>query len=194
MFIAPPLPASFGLRVPGEHNLMNAGLAKAAAVACGVSETTVEKALREFQSVEGRLQFAGKWQRRSIYNDNNATTQEATLAALKAFPASSIVLIFGGADKGLPIDELAQYISENSIRGCLLKGSGSDRILQALPQMPVVGSMADAVKKACDMSKEGDNIILSPAFASFGMFNNEYDRNDQFMKEITSLLETADER
>lgn len=188
MTVASPLPSSFELKTPGAHNLLNAGLAKAAALACGVDEKTADAALRDFESVEGRLQLVGKWQGRAIYNDNNATTQDATLAALGSFPPASVVLIFGGADKGLPIDELLQYISDNKIRGCLIKGTGSDRVLKTFPEMPVVSSMKDAVDKACAMSKPGDNIILSPAFASFGLFNNEYERSDQFISETGKLI------
>src|SRR6185437_5087446 len=99
--IAPSLPSSFKLKVPGAHNLMNAALAKEVGKICGIEDTVIDESLREFSGVEGRLQFVGKWQERNFYNDSNATTQEATLGALTAFPASSIVLIFGGADKGL---------------------------------------------------------------------------------------------
>jgi len=187
--IAAPLPADLALQVPGAHNLLNAGLAKAAAKACGIDDATIEAALRDFTSVEGRLQFVGKWQERSIYNDNNATTEEATLAALNAFPASSTVLIFGGADKGLAVDRLIDYIAANKIRGVLIKGSGSDRVLERIKTLPVAHSMREAIAKAIDLSKPQDNIILSPGFASFGVFKNEYDRSDQFMAEVKKLIE-----
>jgi UDP-N-acetylmuramoylalanine--D-glutamate ligase len=186
--VAEPLPSSFAMKIPGAHNLLNGGLAKAAAKAYGTDEKTIDAALQEFTGVEGRLQFVGRWQERAIYNDNNATTQEATLAALKAFPAASIVLIFGGADKGLPIEQMLAYIEQHHIRCVLIKGAGSDRVLQKLPQIEVMGSMADAVRVARTMSKPGDNIILSPAFSSFSIFKNEYDRNDQFMAEVQKML------
>lgn len=186
--VAEALPESAGLKIPGAHNLLNAGLARAAAVAEGVAEKTINAALQRFDGVEGRLQFVGRWQDRAIYNDNNATTQEATLAALKAFPAPSVVLIFGGADKGLPVDEMLDYIETNRIRCVLLKGTGSDRVLQRLPALKVVETMPAAVKAAQEISRPQDNIVLSPAFASFGLFNNEYDRNDQFMAEVKTLL------
>jgi UDP-N-acetylmuramoylalanine--D-glutamate ligase len=185
--VAKLLPASFYLKVPGAHNLLNAGLARAAGLACGFDEKTVDDALHDFVGVEGRLQFVGRWQDRAIYNDNNATNQEATLAALKAFPAQSIVLIFGGSDKGLPIDEMVDYIAKNNIRCVLFKGSGSDRVLRKLPEIDVAVTMMDAVRKAQELSQPGDNIIFSPAFASFGMFRNEYDRNDQFMAVVREL-------
>jgi UDP-N-acetylmuramoylalanine--D-glutamate ligase len=182
--IATPLPASFALAVPGAHNLMNASLAKTAANVCGVEDQVIDEALHAFNAVEGRLQFVGKWQGRSFYNDSNATTQEATLAALNAFPATSVVLIFGGADKGLEMGRMLDFIAAHKMRCALIKGTGSDRVLQKLPDLPVASSMQQAVDIAARLSKPGDNIILSPAFASFGVFKNEYDRSDQFMEEV----------
>jgi UDP-N-acetylmuramoylalanine--D-glutamate ligase len=179
------------MKVPGRHNLLNACLARAAARAFGIDDKTVDAALHDFAGVEGRLQFVGRWQGRAIYNDNNATTQEATLAALAAFPPQSIVLIFGGSDKGLPIEEMVAYIAANKIRCVLFKGSGSDRVLQKLPGLGVAASLPEAVRMAREISKPDDNIILSPAFASFGLFKNEYDRNDQFMAAVQSMVGSA---
>jgi len=187
LIIVQPLTPLFALKAPGAHNLLNAACAQAAGKACGIDDKTVNAALHDFESVEGRLQFIGTWRDRNIYNDNNATTQEATLAAITSFPPSSIVLIFGGSDKGLPIDQLTAYIKNNNIRSVLLKGTGSDHVRQHLPDLKIALSMSEAVNLAAEMSKAGDNIVLSPAFASFGMFKNEYDRNDQFLYEVKRL-------
>lgn len=185
--VANALPPSFALRIPGAHNLTNAGAAKTAALACGADEETANAALRDFNAVEGRLQYVSSWQGRKFYNDSNATTQEATLAALTAFPASAVVLIFGGADKGLPIDKLTGYIATNAIRNVLIAGTGSDRVLKDLPNLRVARSMPEAFEAAVAVSKEGDAIVLSPGFASFGVFKNEYDRSDQYMNEISKI-------
>ena len=186
--LAHALPASFAMKIPGAHNLLNAGLARAAGKICGVDEKLIDDALHNFEGVEGRLQCVGRWQERTIYNDNNATTQDATMAALTAFSPQSVVLIFGGADKGLPIDRMLDYIAAHKIRCVLIKGTGSDRVLQRLSQITVAGSMPEAVRTAMELSKPQDNIILSPAFASFGVFKNEYDRNDQFMVEVHKMV------
>jgi UDP-N-acetylmuramoylalanine--D-glutamate ligase len=185
------LPSDFQLKIPGQHNLLNAATAKAAAHACGVRDEIIDAALHDFAGVEGRLQWIGRWRDRDFYNDSNATTQEATLAALNAFPPESIVLIFGGADKGLALDGLVSFIAEHKIRCALIKGTGSNRVLQHLPDLQVVGSMPEAVNVAVDQSKPGDRIILSPAFASFGVFKNEYDRSDQFLGEVKNRLAEA---
>jgi len=186
--IAEALPVTANLRVPGAHNLLNAGLAQAIGAICGADDKTIDAALRDFTGVEGRLQYVGDWKNRAIYNDNNATTQDATLAALTAFPPASIVLIFGGADKGLPIDAMLDFIAMHKVRCVLLKGTGSDRVLKKLPDLPLAASMPEAVQQATALSKPNDNIILSPGFASFGLFKNEYDRNDQFMAEVKKLV------
>lgn len=186
--VAPDLPSSFKLKVPGAHNIANAALAREVGKVCGIEDKVIDAALQEFSGVEGRLQFVGTWQERQFYNDSNATTQEATLAALTAFPASSVVLIFGGADKGLPVDGLIAYITKHHIRCVLIRGTGSDRVLEKIPGIPSVGSMHDALARAAAISRPGDNIILSPAFASFGVFQNEYDRSDQFMGEVQNMI------
>jgi UDP-N-acetylmuramoylalanine--D-glutamate ligase len=186
--IAPPLPEAFDLKIPGAHNLANAALAKAVGIVCGLGDKTIDAALHHFDGIDGRLKLVGQAQGRTFYNDSNATTQEATLAALTSFPSQSVVLIFGGADKGLPIDHMMAYIAQNDVRCVLIKGTGSDRVLKMQPTMPVVDSMPDAVQTAFNLSKSGDNIILSPAFASFGVFQNEYDRSDQFLSEVKKRM------
>ena len=191
MVVTGPLPDGFALKMPGAHHLLNAGLAKAVGKICGLEETLIDEALRDFAGVEGRMQRVGEWQGRVIYNDNNATTQDATLAALKSFPPEKIVLLFGGADKGLPIEALVEHIRTNKIRCVVFQGTGSDRVLKILPDLPIARSMKEAVRTATDLSKAGDVILLSPAFASFGLFRNEYDKNDQFMAEIAGLIADA---
>jgi len=186
-----PLPSSFALKVPGAHNLINAALAKGVGEVCGIEENLIEDALHEFAGVEGRLQYAGAWNNRVFYNDSNATTQEATLAALSSFPPQALVLIFGGADKGLPVVRLISFIKNNKIKCVLIEGTGSARILKDLPDLTSVRTMREAVQKAKDLSAPNDAIILSPAFASFGVFKNEYDRSDQFMHEISELTGVA---
>ena len=187
--VADPLPAAITWAGPGEHNRLNAAVARGVALACGIDEATIADALRSFAGVEGSLQPVRTWRGRTFYNDSNATTQEATLAALTAFAPQDTVLIFGGADKGLPIDGLVAHLRATGQRCVLIKGTGSDRILSALPQLEPVGSMAEAFTAALALAKDGDHIVLSPAFASFGVFKNEYDRSDQFLACVRNLPE-----
>ena len=114
-----------------------------------------------------------------VYNDTTATTPEATLVALSALPAAHTVLIMGGADKSLDMSALLAKLPEVK-RVIVLAGSGSERIRGELSDAPVYDTLASAVDDAFAHVSEGDTILFSPAFASFGMFKNEYDRGDQF--------------
>jgi UDP-N-acetylmuramoylalanine--D-glutamate ligase len=87
----------------------------------------------------------------------------------------------GGADKNLDMNVLLQEIPEYTKRVILLAGTGTSRILEFLPGASVFDTLEKAVHEAFLVAASGDNILLSPAFASFGMFKNEYDRGDQFV-------------
>lgn len=188
------LPKGAVLRVPGEHNRYNAGVAAAVARAMGVDEEIIKAALESFIGVEGRLQLLKEIGGVKIYNDTTATVPEATIAALEALDptsAKNIVLIMGGADKGLDMSQLVATIPEHCKRALLLTGTGTERINEEIqgvvPGTTIYRSIAEAVQDAFRSAKEGDIILLSPAFASFGMFKNEYDRGEQFNALIAKL-------
>ena len=124
-----------------------------------------------------------------IYNDTTATTPEATLAALRALDTGTknIVIIMGGADKDLDMNTLLYEIPNYTKRVILLAGTGTNRVLEFLPGASVFDNLAKAVSEAFSSAVPGDIILFSPAFASFGMFKNEYDRGDQFVKLVQGL-------
>ena len=181
------MPVEWTLQIPGEHNRYNAGLALAAARAMGVVDEVSKEALEAFSALEGRLEYVRDINGVSIYNDNNSTTPEATIVALQALDTGNknIVLIMGGADKGLDMSALIAELPRVK-HLILLAGSGTQRILPELTGAVVANSMQEAFAEALRVAKEGDAVILSPAFASFGMFTNEYDRSDQFKALATS--------
>ena len=173
------------LRIPGQHNRYNAALALAAARALEIDDAVSRKALETFGGVPGRLEFIREVNGVKVYNDTTATTPEATLVALAALhdvrlTKSNIVLIMGGADKGLDMNKLLLEIPNHTKRIILLTGTGTNRILEFLPEASVFDTLAKAVDEAIAAAEPGDTILFSPAFASFGMFKNEYDRGDQF--------------
>lgn len=178
-----PLPADWELKVEGEHNRQNAAFASAVLLTLGLTSEKIKEALEAFESVEGRLQYLGLVDGVKIYNDNNATTPQATIAALKALEtgAHNIVLIAGGADKNLNLDELALEIKKTCKDVHLLEGTGTPRLQALLDDSSVHSSIEEAVEAAFESAEFGDIILFSPAFASFGMFQNEYERNDQFV-------------
>lgn len=177
------VPEDWVLKLPGVHNRYNAGLALAAARAYGIDDAVSKKALEAFVGVPGRLELVAEKNGVKIYNDTNATTPEAALAALEALGEEgkqNIVLIMGGADKGLDMNKLLVEIPKHAKRVILLAGTGTDRVLEFLPEASVFDDFGKAVEEAMHSAKSGDCVLLSPAFASFGMFKNEYDRGDQF--------------
>ena len=141
-----------------------------------------------FAGVEGRLQLVREVKGVKIYNDNNATTQEATIAALRALESGErdIILIAGGADKGLDVAGLVKEMEKTCKKDVLLEGTGTSRI-QTLDSFGPYPSLPEALKVALDGAEEGDIVLFSPAFASFGMFKNEYERNDEFLKLVAAL-------
>ena len=184
------LPEDFELLVPGSHNRYDAAVALAAARTLGVPDATSKKALESFLGVPGRLELVALKDGISYYNDTNSTTPEATIVALHALASEEgqrVILIMGGHDKGLEMKNLLELVGETTKHVSLLAGSGTDRILSAFPGVEVFDSLARAVADARLHAEKGDIILLSPAFASFGMFKNEYDRGDTFTDIVRAL-------
>lgn len=184
------LPHDWHLLIPGTHNRYDAALALAAARTLGVDDALSKEALESFIGVEGRLQLVALKDGITYYNDTNSTTPEATIVALHALAEESgagINLIMGGHDKGLDMKNLVELIGETVQHVSLLAGSGTDRLKEQLPEAQVFTSLEAAVTDARAHAKSGDTVLLSPGFASFGMFKNEYDRGDQFIALVENL-------
>lgn len=179
----------FNFIVPGEHQKMNLACAVSACLEAGVKLEEIKKSVKNFKGVEGRLQFLRNYKGIKIYNDNNATTPEATIAGIKAFDGKNVVLICGGADKKLDLKYLVKNINQNCRFVSLIPGSGTDRLIKE--KLKVESYQAkdfkDAVLNALNQVKKEDVLLFSPAFASFGLFANEYERNDLFVKIVKSL-------
>ncbi len=184
------IPEDWQLKIPGEHNRENASLAAEALRALGLSEDAIRAGLESFGGVEGRLQLVREINGVKIYNDNNATTPDATIAALNALdPAGkqNVVLIIGGADKGLDVSGMQPAVHAHCKKAFFLAGTGTERIRTDSPDTPVFSSLKEAIEAAMAAAVPDDIILFSPAFASFGMFKNEYDRNDQFVAAVKAL-------
>jgi UDP-N-acetylmuramoylalanine--D-glutamate ligase len=193
------LPTHWKINLPGDHNRYNIGIARVAALAFDISDEAIRPAVEAFSGVPGRLEHIAKISRIDFYNDTTATTPDATLAALRSFPSDfrNIVLIMGGNDKNLDMSDLIQKIPQTVKSVILLPGSGTDRILLSLERAahsdsagdPVFSisrsaTMSEAVDKAYREARkiggESAIVLLSPGFASFGLFTNEFDRGEQF--------------
>jgi len=179
------VPKNWKLQIVGEHNIENVALAIDAVRALKIPMAKIKSGVESFKAVEGRLQLVKNIKGISIYNDNNSTTPEATIVALKSFPRKQIVLIMGGADKNLDTTELLKTAEECAHTVILLPGTGSEKIMNE--DFYRAENLKDALETAFKSADKGDVVLFSPGFASFGLFKNEYDRNDQFLKLVKGL-------
>ncbi|MEI8175168.1 MAG: cyanophycin synthetase, partial [bacterium] len=138
------------------------------------------------------LQFLRNYKGIKIYNDNNATTPEAVIAGIKAVKEKNhnLILVCGGSDKKVDLTNFVKTINKYCKAVSLIPGTGTDVLLKDYKlEIPNEAgrSLEDVVKIALSMTSRGDIILFSPGFASFGMFTNEYDRNDQFVNIVKKL-------
>jgi len=181
------------LALSGEHNFYNALAAMTAAKILGVACTKVRKAFREFKGLDSRQELVREKRGVKYYNDTTATTPDAGMAALKTLASDkNIILIAGGADKKLIFDNWAKQVKKYCKKVVLLEGTATPKMVRELKKNkvelePVQKSMNAAVKLADKLSDKGDVVLLSPAAASFGLFRNEFDRGDQFVRLVRKL-------
>jgi len=201
-------PTGWGTKLLGEHNLFNVALAVEVARALGVSEKIIKKTVANFGGVPGRLEFIREFKGIKYYNDTTATTPDGVIVALGALsgPTSPrlrratkprIVLVGGGQDKKLDYKKYAGTVKKLVKALILFKGTATDKIIATLgppaqagkTKIPifVVDNMPNAFNQAQALAQKGDTILLSPGAASFGVFKNEFDRGDQFVKLVKKI-------
>lgn len=182
----------WALKIPGLHNRENAAGALLALRVLGIPEEVIKSTLENFGGVPGRLQYLRAVRGVEFWNDSCSTMEVATLVALGALKDKKIVFIGGGADKNLKYDVMARKLATTVNHAILFRGAATDKIIEVFRQKKfsryeVVESMRAAVKSAVAVAKRGDTILLSPGALSHGVFKNEYDRSDQFVKEVSRL-------
>lgn len=190
------VPEDWTIPLIGMHNRLNIALARAALQAMGLNDEAIQTGVETFKGLPGRLEFLGEHRGVKIYNDNNATTPDAAIAALRSLGKDKdIVLIMGGDDKNLDMSELLAEIPRFCSNVILFKERGTARIREEVFAMEKDGmrvyeeeGLIPTVKRALAVVKPGEIVLYSPAFSSFGAyFRNEYDRNDQFVAAIKAL-------
>ena len=192
------LPDTWALKVPGQHNRYNAALALAAVREAGVSDETSRGVLESFTGVPGRLEFVAEKSGVKVYNDNNSTTPDATIAGLRAVGTEGgrkVVLIMGGDEKNLDMSGLIAEIPQWCSKVVLFKERGTDRVREEVFALKGEGvevyeeeGLQATVERAFSVAVPGETILYSPAFSSFGTyFKNEYDRGDQFNAIVQAL-------
>lgn len=183
------------IKLLGKHNLQNVCAAVTAASQISNDVVTMAQVLREFSGLPFRLEFRKKINDIAYYNDSFASAPPATIAAIKSI-AGNKILIIGGKDRGLELDELANTIAENSesIGRVILIGESADRLANTLKDIGYENfiinkskDMNEIVKQVAGISQPHDRVILSPGFPSFDMFKNFEDRGQQYNEAVNNL-------
>ena len=178
------------IQVPGTQNVENVLAAVAIAKLAGATNEGIQKAVQNFHGVKHRTQFVKEVNKRRFYNDSKATNIIATQTALRSFTNQSVILIAGGLDRGNGFDELVPDLT--SVSGIVLYGETKEKLQEAakvagIPVIEVVNTLEEATKKAYEISKEDDIILLSPACASWDQFKNFEIRGDEFIQVVENL-------
>ena len=176
------------LRLPGRHNLANALAALALGDAVGLDKAAMLQVLREFSGLPHRTQWVAEYGGIGWYNDSKDTNIGATRAAVQGFDGP-LVLIAGGQGKGADFSQLAAGLA-GRVKLVVLLGEAATEIERALAGVvPTLraDTLKDAVRQAAQRAQAGDRVLLSPACASFDMFDNYQQRGEQFIQAVQEL-------
>ena len=178
------------LLCPGPHQKINFLAAALALLDMGLESGFIRESLGSFPGLEHRLEFFHQSAGIRFYNDTAATIPEAAAAAIGAFEEAP-VLVTGGTDKKLDFTPLVKAAAQAKAL-VLLAGTGSDKLREMLTTAGLsfrgpYDSLETAVKAALDLARPGDPVVLSPGCASFGMFQNEFDRGRRWKEAVREL-------
>ena len=177
------------IALEGKHNMKNAMAATSVAQLMRIRKQTIRESLSNFQGVEHRLEKVLKIQNVQYINDSKATNVNATFFALDSMTTPTVWIV-GGVDKGNDYTELMALVHEN-VKAIICLGVDNKKIIDAFGNvvdvMIEVSSMNDAVKMSQRLAEKGDTVLLSPACASFDLFENYEDRGRQFKQAVKNL-------
>ena len=168
------------LRIPGDHNVENALAACLLAQRGGASLEGLRAGLRSYPGLAHRLAFCGEKGGVRAYNDSKGTNVDATLTAIQALPGP-LVLLLGGTDKGTSYAPLREALA-GKLRQLILLGEAIPQLTRDLGDLPhtTVPAFDEAVRAAFSLAQPGDQVLLSPACASFDQFDNFEQRGERF--------------
>nr|WP_294922576.1 UDP-N-acetylmuramoyl-L-alanine--D-glutamate ligase [uncultured Flavobacterium sp.] len=177
------------IALEGKHNMKNAMAASSVAKLMQIRNATIRESLSNFQGVEHRLEKVLKIQNVQYINDSKATNVNATFFALDSMNVPTVWIV-GGVDKGNDYNELMSLVREK-VKAIICLGIDNRKIIEAFGNvvdiMVEVNNMSDAVKTAQRLTEKGDSVLLSPACASFDLFENYEDRGKQFKQAVHNL-------
>nr|WP_315206760.1 UDP-N-acetylmuramoyl-L-alanine--D-glutamate ligase [uncultured Flavobacterium sp.] len=177
------------IALEGKHNMKNAMAATSVAKLMQIRKSTIRESLSNFQGVEHRLEKVLKIQNVQYINDSKATNVNATFFALDSMNTPTVWIV-GGVDKGNDYNELMSLVREK-VKAIICLGVDNKKIIDVFGNvvdiMIEVSNMNDAVKMAQRLSEKGDTVLLSPACASFDLFESYEDRGKQFKQAVKNL-------
>ncbi len=179
------------IRIPGAHNLENALAATALALLAGVPAAVVRHTLKTFAGVEHRIETVRTVDGVTYINDSKGTNVDASIQAVRTMNRGT-VLLAGGYDKHTDFAPFAREIKKSRIHTVVVLGDTMEQIAEALAAEGFEGivraeGFEEAVLKARSLAKEGENVLLSPACASFDMFK-DYEERGRVFKQIVNAL------
>lgn len=173
----------------GPHNTYNSLAAAIVGKVFGIRNEEIRNSLSDFRSLSHRLEFVAKISNIEFINDSKATNVNSTWYALESM-SQPVVWIAGGVDKGNDY-EILEEIVHQKVRAIICLGKDNRRLHEAFSKhvsmIVNTDNMSDAVTSAYRLANKGDAILLSPACASFDLFDNYEDRGEQFKRRVLSL-------
>jgi len=177
------------LALEGKHNIKNAMAASTVAHLLRIRKQTIRESLENFQGVEHRLEHVLKINKVQYINDSKATNVNATYFALESMDAPTVWIV-GGQDKGNNYEELFSFVNEK-VKAIICLGVDNEKLFKTFGNMVDIiietQFMSEAVKIAYKIAEAGDSVLLSPACASFDLFENYEDRGRQFKAAVRNL-------
>jgi UDP-N-acetylmuramoylalanine--D-glutamate ligase len=168
------------LRIPGDHNVENALAAAVLAGRGGAELDAIRDGLLTYPGLAHRIAFCGERGGVRCFNDSKGTNVDATLTAIRALPGP-LVLLLGGRDKGATYEPLREAL-QGKLRTLVFLGEAIPQLERDLGDLPhaTIEPFDEAVARAFDLARPGDQVLLSPACASFDQFKNFEERGDHF--------------
>lgn len=178
------------LQLLGKHNYENVMAAVAIAIQMKVPMPVIQTAIKEFKAVEHRIEFVLERAGVRYYNDSKGTNPDAAIQAVRAMPGPTM-LIAGGYDKNSEYDEWIESFGDK-VKYLVLLGQTRDKIAQCarehgFNEIMYAEDLAEAVRVCAAYANSGDNVLLSPACASWGMFENYEQRGEVFKECVRNL-------
>lgn len=177
------------IALKGSHNTYNSMASSIAGSLVNIRKETIKESLSDFQNIPHRLEFVSKVNGVEFYNDSKATNINSTWYALETMEGP-LVWIVGGIDKGNDYSMISKMVSEK-VSSIVCLGKDNQKILDAFEDIiePIEFALSaeEAVHKAYELARNGEKVLLSPACASFDLFESYEDRGDKFKKAVKSL-------